>query len=599
MNERLRGYRRQIARFVGVYVALVSRILRIASPLIILVVPILGLVGVTAYVGVFQLLAHFVAKTQGKAEGYFATIFPEDPMQALAVLAGIVFVLLLAAAISQYVSAVLSRRVGRQTQVHLIRRTVLSLGALEHLERHSDAPPLDTIRLMKHFNRDTMQCGVAAECLIGMLPTAVHIVAAGAILLYLEPWITAGLFFVVLLTVPLLYLVSRKIMHNADTFYSHDVRQRALKIRELLTTFDTTTLLKPTPEQAARLTNSDRIQAYLNSFDFNQLASPKLTVVTSSILALAVSGGILVFGWLVLGNQREWSTLVVYIGSLLVLVRGLQTFMGQFATLNRLYPQIRSLLKLHDATGEIAARATTNAPEAPAKLVFKIEPRMDKSLSRLEIDKGSAVALILPGHPRRHAFGKITSPLVKACRGHATIWHEADLLAQSLDFAELPPLKGLLVGGREQYAETILAGWRDFIAAYGGDNPDLARIAEKPEEPIPQTLSNRARNLLSLATAMSASKASVLLVGRGLFPRLGPDALSRLLATPLAPYCVILARPNDVIDAFPGDLPVLVSEGDEIIGMGDLNWWQDARQAYHGDDGSGADDDSLDDELFM
>ena len=564
------GYKSQITSFASIYFGLAKRVIASTSPIQILMVPFLGVIGAVALLSVLKLIATFVSEMGEASNSPASLLFGENQLLALAILSLCVLMLLLIATGSTYFAALLSRRTGRQTYVQLVKSAVLALGKIQFIPIESAT--LSPLVLKQHFTRNSLHAGMAAESMLGLLPAIMYVLSASVVLMLTEPWISLVVLGVGVLMLPAVYSLSQYILRNAEAFYSTAAREHTKAMRNLANYYDCSTLKQPTPDDAEKVVQTAVTRDYLDRLDTNRLASYKMYVLATLFLSAAVSLGIFVFGWLVLSGGRTWDSLIVYAGALFLFMRGLQGFMSQFAILNRFYPQIRSLITLLDQADMVVPPDERITGALPDHVKFLISPQLDGSLPELTLDRCGMAVFISSNSLRRHSLRTLALLLEQASGHEPDIWCGGDIIARSLSPDEIAAF-----ASDPDKSQRL----RSFLTPFADDNKEIPTVIEDLEcLPADQKFLAATMSLLTLAVSAANPPSSLRYVSYGILSPLSKSGIEKLLSVPFSGYSLIVASASDKLDNLPPSMPVLVVHEDTLVGAGDLSWWQEVRAEF-------------------
>ncbi len=577
----------QLFQFARAHVGMM-RILQIAA---------LDLTATAARAGVLFLAAILAAIMEGRGPqlpGFDVVPLSNQTLAALLLISIPILALLLYSSLAAYWAARSMRRCARTTQTELLRHFLAHVPWLDSADLSGviDSPG----QLKQLLARDVRQSGMSLEMILRLIQPIFYIVLALATIFYLEPVLSALIIALGLVIAPLLYLLSRRIQKNAQAYYQWQRAQMGRAISELVDRIDTANAGQASRIEPDWIDKQPAVTNYLDAFDRHKLASSQMGFTSSMLRSIFVVCGVLAFGWLAIEGERSWETLVIYIGGLLFLATGAQSFFVTLTQLIKFYPQTRTVAVVMErlkATRE-SAPAPPRAP--PSHIALRARPEIAGSDTRRTIAKGE-LAVLFAGKPlRRHSFRAFLRPLQRAANGvPGDFWLTAAFLRSGAPLPEGKLVTAVL--GQSPPADKL--AWLEALLREAlGDDYSRYLPAGLDTELTAEGrhgLPARITALLQLASVCAEARGA-LFISSEIAAKVPADVVSDIpRRAEGAPYVFVVC--DDV------DMPVtathyLVADDRALIGLGDARWFADQHDAIaaHLSTQRGADDE--DDEMM-
>lgn len=420
-------------------------------------------------------------------------------------------------------------------------------------------------RILQLSEKNRLQIGVmqyalhgsrALETIVRALPRA--IIAAGFIVaaFVLEWRIMLLLVLFVLLFLPGLLLISRRIHSDANSFFGSSAQGMGRHLAKVLN--EQGDVLAPERglmDLPADFMASSAATKYFSDYDRVLLASERMNFLTGLVRSLIFGVGMFLMTF---GLMRGWvdaSRLIAFSGALFIAFSYIQTMFSTLASLNLHYPQVVRLLELRGQLGEARTEsACSGGPQSAAGLDGPIVIAGQRQvagvpptalLGRLELTPGRPVALLTAERPSRFDIGRWLGPVVHASGQDLVAGGVAFFAAKPKD---LSPIS--LAALSEALSAHRLGTLQSFAHSIGMEDAfvDLANTLKErgDEAPLDRTtmkdLKSRTAALLVAVMAATTSARLVVLESIAFAPN-ADDTLARLAVALGDKFLIVVRTP--------------------------------------------------------
>ena len=551
----------ELFRFVGPHIGM-RRLLQVAA---------FSMTAVAAQGGILFLAATFAnamdsggVKLQKLGLGFLAG----NTLAALIVFSVPTLLLLLYSSFAGYLAAKYMQECNRITQTQLGRLLLTQMHSLDRANLSYIIP--DTSSLKRVLGGPALiQAGKSVETILQLIRPTVYLVIGLATIVYLDPLLSVALMMIASIMVPLFYLLSRRIQENAYNFYSRHKLGKGHAVSTLAVRLQSANAGQASRFQEDWLDKHPAYEDFLNAYDRLRLAPSYMALRASLLRSVFVVCGFISFGWLAIEGQQPWSILVVYIGALLFFATGLQTLLTSLAMLIRYYPQTRTASIIVERL-KTARESATVAPDIPAKINLAARSRIGGSERRRAIARGEFAILLTKTPLLRHSFQTFLQPMRRASDAPASLWDTATFLASAQPLPQDTVARAVL---GENSCESKRAWLEAFLVqALDSSYQELlpqgldTELSEKRWDSYPQ----RVRAALQLASVCAEAR-GVLFLHAGLAATLPADLIRDLPRTQEVHYVFIVSSNLN--------LPLsaehyVVADERNVIGLGDVSWFE-------------------------
>jgi ABC-type multidrug transport system fused ATPase/permease subunit len=556
----------------------------------------IGFTAASAQGGILFLAATFASAMESggaKLQEYGLGFLADSTLSALIAFSIPILLLLLYSSLAGYWAAKYARRCGRITQTQLARLLLRHMPWLDRTNL-SDVIP-DSGRLKRVLSRDIRQAGRSIDTMLKLIKPTIFIVVALAAMLHLEPLLSAALIAIASITVPLFYLLSRRIQENAIGYYGHQKIEAARALSNLTERLQGANIGQGSRFEEDWLEKDPAYVTFLDAYDRHKLAPEYMALRASLLRSIFVVCGLIAFGWLAIEGQRSWSILVIYVGALLYFATSLQTFLTILTKLIKYYPQTKSAAAMIERLRSASASAPV-CPDLPAKINLTVRSRIDGSEPRRAMESGEVAVLLTKTPLRRLSFQGFLQPLRRASDAPSGVWDTATFVA-SIQPLPNDTLARAVLGRQDSepkraWLETFLA--QALESSYGKLLPE--KLETELTETLWESLPGRGKAALQLASVCAEAR-GVLFLDADFATKLPAQFIQDLPRTQEVEYVFIVS--GDV------DLPLevahyIVANERLIVGLGDRSWIEAQRDAIEPlvtrKRGAGDDDDEDDDD---
>ncbi len=496
---------------------------------------------------------------------HFVVKMPFRSIAALLWCAGITLVLLLIASAAQFVSRDVPLLIWREYAEICSRR------AIDLLHRGGAAAMLgpvlkDDTHLISHVRTDSSLCGRVLSLLIAVFMPMAILIAACAVLLYLEPWLT--LLLMALAAVAGLFIFRTNVRATAHAAEMDAQTAPAARAYRRLVQDHKWSLHVPA-DAADDLDAAFRsgapgahLRAYigrLQMLNVSDLVGGLFMAVASGLILVMLGGGILRQG-------VGWERLVVYLVALRYAMTSFRGSVNRFTAINLFYAQVRRYFEFVEP-----AKRPCQWPTPRDEYAIRANRvDLDGSSREVAVRRGDRIALVTPIEINRYSLAQVLGCLLV---------HESEPWRAAIGSARFVSSRarcnGRLteaLGWPQRADQRELNRWLDaanqeavFHNALCGLNSTLTADQWSALDPA-------LRFVLVLAAAVQG-EAQWLLLDGGDLDALSGGAAGRVLDL-LCDRIAILVR-CEALDRVGklGETSVIVTNKGRVIGMGGLDWF--------------------------
>ena len=537
----------------------------------VFLVTAMSFLGATAQAGTIAALNFFVKAIEAEVPKVVPYLgFPiQSDVRTLLLLTGVILSLQLVNAVAIYYVAITSRAIGRAFHQRSAERIFEAFSQAPYVR-----PGLANARseLRASVTRYPRIMGMAIEQIIGTLQTACYVVGFLVVLFTISAQVSLLTLPVFLLVLPFFYRLSVQTQKAAKSFYG-EVRQRANHYaRDQLEASDQTnvhpSLYGATQKQ--QYGASEFVQDFLDTNDQIRLAQRRSILITSVFRGFLLCFILAVLGTFSLRGSYTWGQLLVYVLALWQLANHVQGLMASLVSLNRFQPRLVNYYAIQAMLAEKSA-ADRSAASLEGPLVFASLGSLEGSAGRLEATRGDRILYLTDASLSRMEFASVLAPLLAACSGQKRILRAANFCSG----AGIAPRLGLsaMVLGSEAPGADERARLEARIADLGLAQ-ELASLPEGSATFLSDetwaTIGQELRVALRILS-LAESPSDVLFLDWGLIGSVEKDFATRLLGI-LDDRIVFLVSPDGMTEC-EWARGFVVSENEEIVGVGDAHWW--------------------------
>jgi len=530
----------------------------------------MSFLGASAQAGTIAALNFFVKGIEAdvpKVVPYLGFPIQGDARTLLA-LTLVVLGLQMVNALAIYYVAITSRAIARAFHVKSATQTLEAFSRTLYLR-----PGLEDARseLRASVVRYPRILGMAIEQMVGTLQAACYVVGFLAVLFTISVEISLFTLPVFLLVLPFLYRLSTQTQKAAKSFYGQVRRQARFYAQHLLQASDQTNvhsaLYGATQEQRYR--DSEVVQKYLDSYDQIRLSQRRSILITSLFRGFLLCLILAVLGSFSIRGTYSWGELLVYVLALWQLANQVQAMTASLVNLNRYQPRVVGYYAVQEALREEAT--DPEAAKLDGALAISSGGRLEGDAGRLEVTRGDRIFFLTEASLSRMELAGILAPLLAACPKQKRALRAASFCSG----AEICPWLGLsaMVLGKEAVGSDERAHLETRIAELGLEQ-ELAMLPDGPatylSEEIWSSMSQKLRVSLRILS-LAASRSDVLFIDWGLLGNLEKEAVRRLLAMLDDRIVFLVSRDGRVECEWATGF--VVSENQEVAGVGDARWW--------------------------
>ena len=531
----------------------------------------MSFMGASAQAGTIAALNFFVKGIESEAPTvapFFG--FPiQNDMRTLILLAGVVLSLQLANALAIYYVAITSRAIGRAFHLTSAEKIFEAFSRSPYVRPGlADA----NAELRNSVTRCPRILGVVIEQMISTLQAACYVLGFLVVLFKISAEVSLFTLPVFLLVLPFLYRLSTQTQQAAKSFYG-SVRQEASRYAWRQLQASDPTNVHPDLYGATRRRQYREFQAvqeYLDVYDQIRLSQRRSVLITSLFRGFLLCLMLGVLGSFSVRGTYSWGELLVYVLALWQLANQVQGMTSNLVNLNRFQPPLVSYYAVQDALMERAADPGATRLNEP--LVIHSRGRLEGDAGRLEVTRGDQVVYLADPLPIRTEFAAVLAPLLAACPKQRRVLRAASFCSGT-DTAPRLSLSAMVLGS-EAPGPDERARLEVRIAELG-----LAQeLAGLPEESATflsdETWARMSRKLRVALRVLSLAESSsdVLFLDWELIASVEKGFATRLLGF-LDDRIVLLVSPDGSIECEWAQ-GFVVSEKEEIVGVGDTRWWE-------------------------
>jgi hypothetical protein len=537
----------------------------------VFLVTAMSFLGATAQAGTIAALNFFVKGIESDVptEVPYLGLPIQSDVTTLLLLTGVILSLQLVNALAIYYVAITSRAIGRAFHIRSAETIFEAFARAPYVR-----PGLADARseLGSSVTRYPRIMGMAIEQLVGTLQGVCYVLGFLVVLFTISVEVSLFTLPVFLLVLPFFYRLSMQTQKAAKSFYG-DVRRQANRYgREQLAASDQTNVHPALygATQKRQYCASEFVQEFLDTYDHIRLAQRRSILITSLFRGFLLCLILAVLGTFSIRGAYSWGQLLVYVLALWQLANHVQTMMANLVTLNRFQPRLVN----YYAVQAMLADETTSGPAAASleePLVIASRGSLEGNAGRLEARRGNRIVYLTDASLNRMEFAGVLAPLLASCAGQKRVLRAASFCSG----ADTSPRLGLsaMVLGSEAPGADERARLEARIAELG-----LARELASLPEGTATFLSDQAWAAMSQELrvalrilSLAESSSDVVFLDWGLIGSVEKE-LAKQLAGFLDDRIVFLVSSDGMIECEWAE-GFVVSEGGEVVGVGDARWW--------------------------
>lgn len=531
----------------------------------------MSFLGASAQAGTIAALNFFVKGIESdvpKVVPYLGFPIQSDARTLLA-LTLVILGLQMVNALAIYYVAITSRAIARAFHVKCATQTLEAFSRALYLR-----PGFEDARseLRASVVRYPRIMGMAIEQMVGTVQAVCYVVGFLAVLFTISVEISLFTLPVFLLVLPFLYRLSTQTQKAAKSFYGQVRRQARIYAQHLLQASDQTNVHSALygAAQKQRYRDSEVVQEFLDSYDQIRLSQRRSILITSLFRGFLLCLILAVLGSFSIRGTYSWGELLVYVLALWQLANQVQTMTASLVNLNRYQPRIVGYYAVQEALREKATDPEAARLDEP--LVISSGGRLEGDAGRLEANPGDRIFFLTEASLSRMELAGILAPLLAACPKQRRVLRAASFCSG----AEVCPWLGLsaMVLGKEA-ASADERAYLEARCAELGLEQDLAMLPDGSatylSEEIWSGVSQKLRVSLRILS-LAASASDVLFIDRGLLGSVEKEAATRLLAILDDRIVFLVSRDGRVECEWATGF--VVSENQEVVGVGDARWWE-------------------------
>jgi len=565
----------------GEFVARVKRVARLFGRLArdgtsddrlrVFFVTAMSFLGASAQAGTIAALNFFVKGIESdvpKVVPYLG--FPiQSDAQTLLALTLVILALQMVNALAVYYVAITSRAIARAFHVKSATQTLEAFSRALYLR-----PGLEDARseLRASVVRYPRIMGMAIEQMVGTVQAVCYVLGFLAVLFTISAEISLFTLPVFLLVLPFLYRLSTQTQKAAKSFYGQVRRQARIFAQHLLQASDQTNVHSALygAAQKQRYRDSEVVQDFLDSYDQIRLSQRRSILITSLFRGFLLCLILAVLGSFSIRGIYSWGELLVYVLALWQLANQVQTMTASLVNLNRYQPRIVGYYAVQEALREEAT--DPEAARLDEALVISSGGRLEGDAGRLEVNRGDRIFFLTEASLSRMELAGILAPLLAACPKQRRVLRAASFCSG----AEVCPWLSLsaMVLGKETASADERAHLEARIAELGLEQ-ELAMLPDGPGTYLSEEIWSRMSQKLRVGLrilSLAESPSDVLFIDWGLLGNLEKETATRLLAI-LDDRIVFLVSRDGRVDC-EWARGFVVSENEEVAGVGDARWWK-------------------------
>jgi ABC-type multidrug transport system fused ATPase/permease subunit len=537
----------------------------------VLLVTAMSFLGATAQAGTIAALNFFVKAIEAEVPKVVPYLgFPiQSDVRTLLLLTGVILSLQMLNALAIYYVAITSRAIGRAFHERSAEKIFEAFSRAPYVR-----PGLADARseLRASVTRYPRIMGMAIEQMVGTLQGACYVVGFLVVLFTISVEVSLFTLPVFLLVLPFFYRLSMQTQKAAKSFYGQVRQQANHYARDQLEASDQTNvhpaLYGATQIQQYRA--SEFVQDYLDTYDQIRLAQRRSILITSLFRGFLLCLILAVLGTFSVRGSYSWGQLLVYVLALWQLANYVQGMMASLVNLNRYQPRVVNYYAVQAMLVEKAA-AHPAAASFEGPLVIASRESLEGSAGRLEVTRGDRIVYLTDASLSRMEFASVLAPLLAACSGQKRILRAASFCSGA-DTAPRLSLSSMVLGseapGGDERADL------EVRIAELGLARELASLPEGSDTFLSDetwaTMDQKLRVALRILS-LAESSSDVLFLDWGLIASAEKDFVTRLLGI-LADRIVFLVSPDGMTEC-AWARGFVVSENEEIVGVGDARWW--------------------------
>ncbi len=315
-----------------------------------------GVLGAAAQIGAIAALLGFLrlmnrAETDGPVMWHGVEF--SSGLGALMLASGVLAIMLIVAAIANYLAIRRARAIGRgcaeSTTLHLF----------DLVDRAESMPEgMSSKELQAMGVRGSRLSGISVENTIRLIHPVIQIVALLGALFYLD-WLATALFVpAMLVPIPVLWKYNRRVRESAREFYDSAAKGFGRAVGTTVEALQHAKGRSGVFKDAAidRYRSTPEVSSFFHHYDDMQLTSSRAVLITSLFRPLIMVYVLLVLGLRVGEGGMTWPDAMGFLLVLIQVTMRLEGAVAQVSVLSRLHTQIEPLLAFesHVAAGEAA-----------------------------------------------------------------------------------------------------------------------------------------------------------------------------------------------------------------------------------------------------
>jgi ABC-type multidrug transport system fused ATPase/permease subunit len=541
----------------------------------LVIVVAMSFVGASAQAGTIAALNFFVKGIESDVPRVIPYLgFPiQNDVRTLIALTAVVLGLQVVNALAIFYVGVTSRAIARAFHVQSAAKTVRAFSTIPYLRPGLANARMDLLSAITKYPRIL---GMAIEQLVGALQAVCYVAGFLVVLFTISVEVSLLTLPVFLLVLPFLYRLSTQTQKAAKTFFGEARQQATIFTMEQFQASDQTNvhpaLYAASQEQQYR--ESAAVRRLLDNYDHLRLSQRRSDLITSLFRGFLLCLILVVLGSFSVRGSYSWGELLVYVLALWQLANHVQKVTSSLVSLNRFHPRIVS----YYAVQAVLTGKATDPPAASLEepLVITSQGCLEGDSGRLEMRRGDRIFFLAEASLSRLEFARVLTPLLAACPDQKRVLRSASFCSG----ADASPNMGLsaMVLGSESPSADQIAMLEARITKL-----ELAQeLAALPEgsasllsEETWSTMSQELRVALRIL-ALAESPSDLLFLDWGLLGSLETEFAKRLLAM-LDDRIVLFVSEDGSIEC-EWATGFIVSESEEIVGVGDERWWGEILQ---------------------
>ncbi|MFC1634591.1 hypothetical protein ACFL5Z_07085 [Planctomycetota bacterium] len=523
-------------------------------------------------------LAFFINVMQSKTKTGISYIdkFIGNNVSSLFLMCGILFLLIFFSAMATYYSAIKSRSLARKYHAKCSTRILKHLSRLRFVDLNFNYSQGYIHRMLV---RNSMLMGRSIEGMIQSIQPFLNLIVTLLVIFKFSRMLTLTVIPLFLILLPFLYRLSGDIQKGSRRFYENSIHDMTKRLRKFLGFIAHTNISHRCEafNMEKLYVRNPQIRAYYDDFDKMLLANDRAIFITATFKSFFLIFVLLMLGYNALYNSLAWGIIIAYIVALQRLINYLQALAGHFSNLSRFYPLISDYIDFHEASSQ-PSKYQIESGRIPERIVLSNPAILEGGDKELTLKAGDKAIYYNPHNLNRFNFLRVLSPLIKSSSIPERYWYRSCFVSVLCEYFPDSIYANIIGGDIDQEKIGQLKETLNHLDLLDEVESLPDGIMTEMTDEIWETLSDELKLGIKILPLLYSDDPIVFLDVKMI--QNGDNILFQKLLAFFSDRLLFLTTKNSNVDQ-PYAEKIIVSNENEIVGIGNIDWFDRIKPNLH------------------